>query len=70
MQLFASCVVKLLSQGNVKTTEGRFTSKSFTNWKDAIRIFAKDESSDVHKQSTTCMSSSTDIDETRAELYY
>ena len=42
-------------------TEGSFTSKGFTNWKNVIKIFAKHESSDVHKQSTMCMSSNIDI---------
>jgi len=58
---FSCC--KAAKRGKVKTTEGSFTSKGFTNWKDAIRIFAKHESSDVHKQSTMCVSSSTDIAE-------
>ena len=58
---FSCC--KAAKQGKVKATEGSFTSKGFTNWKDATRIFAKHESSDVHKQLTMCMSSSTDIAE-------
>ena len=61
---FSCC--KAASQGKVKLTgltEGSFTNKGFTNWKDANRIFAKHESSDVHKQSTMCISSNTDIAE-------
>ena len=61
---FSCC--KAASQRKVKLTgltEGSFTNKGFTNWKDAIRIFAKHESSDVHKQSTMCISSNTDIAE-------
>ena len=58
---FSCC--KAGKQGKIKATEGSFTSKGFTNWKDATRIFAKHESSDGHKQSTMCMSSSIDIAE-------
>jgi len=47
---FSRC--KAAKQGKVKTTEGSFTSKG---------LFAKHISSDVHKQSTMCVSSSTDI---------
>ena len=67
MQLFASHVAKLLSKGKLNQQDllkgGSFTNKGFTNWKDAIRIFAKHESSDAHKQSTMCISSNTDIAE-------
>jgi len=58
---FSCC--KVAKQGKVETTEESFTRKGFTNWKDVIRIFAKHESSDVHKKSTMCVSSSTDIAE-------
>lgn len=61
---FSCC--KAAKQGKIKSTgfaEGSFTNKGFTNWKDAIRIFAKHESSYAHKQSTMCISSNTDIAE-------
>ena len=58
---FSCC--KAAKQGKIKFTEGSFITKGFTNWKDASRIFGKHESSDVHKQSTMCISSNTDIAE-------
>ena len=58
---FSCC--KAAKQRKIKATEGSFTSKGFTNWKDVTRIFAKHKSSGAHKQSTMCMSSSTDIAE-------
>ena len=51
--------MKAVKQGRLKLTglaEPSFLSKGFHNWKNAIRLFVKHESTSIHKQAVSALS--------------